>query len=54
MKLEFSGQILKKFSTNKFNENPFIGSPFVPCRQTDGWMDMTKLMATFSNFADVL
>jgi hypothetical protein len=31
MELEFSGQIFKKSSTNKFNENPFIGSPVVPC-----------------------
>jgi hypothetical protein len=35
MKLEFSGQIFKKSSTIKFNENPFIGSPVVPCRWTD-------------------
>jgi len=53
MKLEFSGKVFKKSLTNKFNENPFVGSPVVPCRQTDRWMDMMKLMATCRNFADV-
>jgi len=43
MKLEFSGQILGKLSDIKFNENPSSGSRVVPCVQTDGWTDTTKL-----------
>jgi len=45
MKLEFSGHIFKKSLTIKFNENPFIGSPVVPCRQTDRQMDGRTLQS---------
>jgi hypothetical protein len=51
MKLEFSGQILQKYSNIKFDENKSSGSRVVPCRRTDGWQtDMTKLMVIFRNF----
>jgi hypothetical protein len=39
MKLEFSRQILEKFSNIKFDENPSCGSGVVPCGQTDGRTD---------------
>ena len=52
MKLEFSRQIFDKSSNIKFNENPSSGNRDVPCRQTDGRTDMTKLIAAFLNFAD--
>ena len=35
MKLDFSGQIFKKSSNIKFNENPSSGNAVVPCEQTD-------------------
>jgi hypothetical protein len=31
MKLEFSEQILEKYSNTKFHENPSIGSQVIPC-----------------------
>ena len=34
-KLEISGQILKKYSNIKFNENLSSGSQVAPCGQTD-------------------
>jgi hypothetical protein len=40
----------KKNSITKFHENPSTGSRVVPCGQTDGPTDMTKLIA-FRNFA---
>jgi hypothetical protein len=52
MKLEFSWQILKKYSNIKFLENPSIGSRVVPCGWMDGLIDMTKLMATSQNFTN--
>ena len=45
MKLEFSRQILKKYSTIKFHKNPYSGSRVVPCGRTD----MTKLTVAFCN-----
>jgi len=36
MKPEFSQRIFEKYSNIKLRENPSIGSPVVPCRQTDG------------------
>jgi hypothetical protein len=35
MKLEYSRQILEKYSNNKFNENPSSGSKVVPYKRTD-------------------
>ena len=34
----------------KFHENPSSDSRVVPCRQTDRWTHITKLIATFCNF----
>lgn len=41
------------FSTNfrKIFINPSSGSRIVPCRQTDGQRDLTKLTVALSNFA---
>jgi len=36
----------------KFYKNPSIGSRVVPCGQTDGPIDMTKIIVTFYNFAN--
>jgi len=52
MKLEFSSQIFKKHKSIKFNENPSIGSRFVPCGQKDRQTDTTKLTVVFPNFAN--
>ena len=51
MKLEFSGQVFEKFSDIKFHENASSENLVVPCGQTDGRTDMTKLFAIFSNSA---
>ena len=55
MKLDFSGQILEKFSNTKFQGNPFNGSR-VPCGRagTDGGTDMTELTEAFGNFVNAL
>jgi hypothetical protein len=53
MKLEFSRQIFWKYSNVKFHENPPSGSRVVPCGQTDGRTEMTKLLVAFCNFASV-
>jgi len=50
-KLEFGGYIFEKYSNIKFNENPYSGSRVVPCVQTDGRSNMTKLIVAFRNFA---
>jgi len=47
MKLEFSQQIFEEYSNVKY-ENPFIWNRLVPC----GQRDMTKIIATFRNFAN--
>jgi hypothetical protein len=47
MKLEFSGQVLEKYSNIKFHDNPPSGSR-VPFGQTD----TMKLMVAFRNFAN--
>jgi hypothetical protein len=36
IKLEFSHQILEKYSNIRFHENPSSGCRVVPCVQTDG------------------
>ena len=55
MKLEFSRQIIEKYSNIKFHENPSIGSRAVPCgrmsRRKDRRRDMMKLILAFRNFA---
>jgi len=63
MKLEFSEQIFENSWNVKFHENPSSESYVVPHRQIDkdGWTDrqagrhtdITKLLVTFPNFADV-
>ena len=50
MKLEFSWQILEKYSTIEVHENPSSGSRVVPRGQTDERTDMTKLTVSFRNF----
>jgi len=50
MQLEFSPQILEKYSNIEFQENPSSGSRVVPCGQTDGGTDMTKPIVGFRNF----
>jgi len=35
---------------SKLMKNPSIGSRVVPCGQTDGRTDMTKLLVAFINF----
>jgi hypothetical protein len=44
---ELSRQFLEKSSDIKFNENPSIGSRKIACGQTDGQMDVTKLIIGF-------
>jgi len=52
MKLEFSRQIFEKCSKIKINHNPSSGGGVVPCVQTDGRMDITKLKVAFRSFAN--
>ena len=53
VKLEFSRQFFEKYSDNKFHENTSIGSRVVPCVQTEGRTDMTKLIVVFfRNFSN--
>ena len=51
IKLEFSLQISEKYSNINFNENPSSASRVVPCGQTDGCTDKTKVTVAFHNFA---
>jgi len=51
MKLEFSQQSLEKSSNMKFHENSSSVSRVVPCDQTDGRIDIRKLIDAFRNFA---
>jgi hypothetical protein len=53
MKLEFCRQIFEKNVSNvKFYQNPSSGSRVVPCGQTVGRTDVTKLIVVFRNFAN--
>jgi hypothetical protein len=57
IKPEFSRQTFEKYSNMKFHENPSIGRRVVHAdgrrgRQIDRQTDMTKLIATFRNFAN--
>jgi len=53
MKLEFSRRIFKKYSNIKFQENPSSGSRVVPCGQTAGHTDMTKLTVALRTFVNM-
>jgi hypothetical protein len=46
MKLDFSLQILEKFSNIKLHESPSSASRVIPC----GLTDMTNLIVAFRNF----
>jgi hypothetical protein len=49
LKLEFSRQIFEKYTNMKFNENPSIVTPVVPCRPTDRWTNRgTKWLSLLS------
>jgi hypothetical protein len=51
--LSLKWNFLYRFPTNiKFHENPFSGSGFVPCGETEGRTDMTKLIVAFCKFAN--
>ena len=50
IKLEFSPQILEKYSKTKFHKNPSDRNQVVPCGQRD-IPDMTKLIVAFRNLA---
>jgi hypothetical protein len=52
MKLEFSGHIFEKSSNIKFHKNPSSGSRVVPCGQTDGQTDVTKVIVAFRSCAN--
>jgi hypothetical protein len=54
MKLEFSGQILKKSSNIKFYENMSIGSRVVPCGRTDGHDEASRNFANGQQTAEDL
>ena len=57
MKVEFSLQILEKYSDIEDHENPSSRSPVIPCGQThaqidgrtDTYIDMTKIRVLFGN-----
>ena len=48
MELEFSREILAKYSNTKFHENPPSGKQIARYGRTD----MTKLMVAFSKFCE--
>ena len=48
IKVEFSGQILEKYSNIKFRENPSSGSRII---HANGQTDMTKQIVAFFFFA---
>jgi hypothetical protein len=51
MKLEFSRQIFKKYTDEKFRENPSSESRVVPCRQAGGQTDRhDETNSRFSQF----
>jgi hypothetical protein len=51
MELEVLGGFYEKYSNIRFNENASSVSRVVPCGQTAGLTDMTKLIVAFRNFA---
>jgi hypothetical protein len=54
MEIEFSGQILGKYSNSKFHGDQCSGSRVVPYGRTDSRQqtDMTKLIVACRNFAN--
>jgi hypothetical protein len=50
---EFSRKSFEKYSNTNFNENPSSERQVVPRGRTDGQTDMTKLIVTCRNFANV-
>jgi hypothetical protein len=52
MKLEFSRQILEKYSNIKFHGNTSIGGRTDSCWRTYGRTDITKLIVAFRYFAN--
>jgi len=52
MEHEFCRQIFEKYSNIGFHENFSSVSRTVPCRETNGETDMTKLTVAFRNFAN--
>ena len=51
IKLNFLDRSFEKCSDIKFHENPSSGSRVVPCGETDGQTDVTKIIVAFRNFA---
>jgi hypothetical protein len=51
MTLEFSWQIVKKYSDTKFHDNPSSGTLVVRCGRTDGWH--TTANSHFRNFGNM-
>jgi hypothetical protein len=52
IKLEYSQQIIEKYSNTKFYGSPFSRSRVVPCGRVDGQTDMTMLTVAFRNSAN--
>jgi hypothetical protein len=52
MKIEISRQIFEKSSNIIFPENPFREIRVVPCGRTEKWINLTKLLDAFRNFAN--
>jgi len=50
IKLEFSRQFLEKYSILNYTKI----CPVVPCGETYGWTDMTKLIVAFLHFTNAL
>ena len=51
MQFEFSRHIFAKCTNIKFNKNPIIWNPLVPCGRTDIQTHMTMLIVAFRNFS---
>jgi hypothetical protein len=52
MELEFSQQIVEKYSNIKFHDNPSSRSPVVTCGHADRRTDTMKLTVAIRNFAN--
>jgi hypothetical protein len=53
MKLEFSQQMLEKYSDIKFHENSFSGRRVVAYGRTDRRINITKLIVAFRDLENV-
>jgi len=51
MELEFSQQIVEKYSNIIFHDDPSSGSPVVTCGHADRRTDTMKLTVAIRNFA---